>query len=110
LDTEASLGRARSARNESRIIDLDLLLYGEEQIAEAGLIVPHPGIAQRRFVLEPLAELAPNLRHPLLGQTVLQLAVLARSGTSQGVSRICDNQWMNSEQSVHHLDGDSHGT
>lgn len=107
LDIEASLGRTRSARNESRIIDLDLLLHGEEQTAEPDVIIPHPGIAQRRFVLEPLAELAPDLCHPLLGQTILQLAIQARRGTSQGVRRIGHADWLNPEHPADGLDDES---
>ncbi|MBD0290198.1 MAG: 2-amino-4-hydroxy-6-hydroxymethyldihydropteridine diphosphokinase [Thermoleophilia bacterium] len=76
LGVERSLGRQRAGpRFGPRTIDLDLLLYGDEQVDEGALTVPHPRLAERRFVLEPLAELAPDLALPdgrrvrdLLGQ------------------------------------------
>ena len=64
---EQAHGRLRPYRNAPRTLDLDLLLYGERVIDEAGLSVPHPRLHLRAFVLEPLAELAPGLAHPLLG-------------------------------------------
>ncbi len=72
LAIEASLGRDRMGdlRWGPRTADLDLLLFGEMQINDPGLHVPHPRLAQRRFVLEPLCELAPDLVIPGLGKTV----------------------------------------
>jgi 2-amino-4-hydroxy-6-hydroxymethyldihydropteridine diphosphokinase len=66
LDVERSLGRERSREERwgPRTLDLDLLLYGEETIEEPGLEVPHPRLAERAFVLEPLLELDPDLRLP----------------------------------------------
>jgi 2-amino-4-hydroxy-6-hydroxymethyldihydropteridine diphosphokinase len=66
LEVERSLGRnrARETRWGPRTIDLDLLLYGDEEIHEPGLTVPHPRLAERPFVLEPLVELDPGLRLP----------------------------------------------
>jgi 2-amino-4-hydroxy-6-hydroxymethyldihydropteridine diphosphokinase len=65
LGIERSLGRRRTGpRYGPRTIDLDLLLYGEETIDEPGLTVPHPRLAERRFALEPLAELDPELALP----------------------------------------------
>jgi 2-amino-4-hydroxy-6-hydroxymethyldihydropteridine diphosphokinase len=65
LEVERRLGRVRDGRRWGpRTIDLDLLLYGDETIDEPGLTVPHPRLAERLFVLEPLAELAPDLAVP----------------------------------------------
>jgi 2-amino-4-hydroxy-6-hydroxymethyldihydropteridine diphosphokinase len=65
LGIERALGRVRSGvRWGPRTIDLDLLLYGDEQIAEPGLHVPHPRLHERRFALEPLSELDPDLELP----------------------------------------------
>jgi 2-amino-4-hydroxy-6-hydroxymethyldihydropteridine diphosphokinase len=66
LEIERALGRERSTEQRwgPRTIDLDLLLYSEETIEEPGLSVPHPRLAERRFVLEPLCELAPELTLP----------------------------------------------
>ena len=66
LEIEGELGRDRSREQRwgPRTIDLDLLLYGDEVIDEPGLTVPHPRLAERRFVLEPLHELAPDLALP----------------------------------------------
>ena len=66
METEAAMGRKREGPGPAaRNIDLDLLLYGDLVIREKDLVVPHPGILDRRFVLEPLAQIAPGLRIPL---------------------------------------------
>jgi 2-amino-4-hydroxy-6-hydroxymethyldihydropteridine diphosphokinase len=78
LAVESMFGRQRGAghRYGPRTIDLDLLLYGEEIIDEPGLTVPHPRLHERRFVLEPLAELDPALVVPGLGRVTDLLAAL----------------------------------
>ncbi len=64
LHIENQMGRARNLRWGPRVIDLDLLLYGDQQIQSPGLTVPHPRLRERAFVLVPLAEIAPDLRLP----------------------------------------------
>ena len=73
LAVEQWMGRERTVRNGPRIIDLDLLLYGHQILDEPGLQVPHPRLQERRFVLAPLAELAPQFVHPVLRQTMAEL-------------------------------------
>jgi 2-amino-4-hydroxy-6-hydroxymethyldihydropteridine diphosphokinase len=84
-EIERQMGRRRMTPKGPRNIDIDILFYGRAVIAAAELEVPHPRIAQRRFVLEPLAEIAPDFRHPLTGKTAHEmLAVLE----PQGVRRL----------------------
>jgi 2-amino-4-hydroxy-6-hydroxymethyldihydropteridine diphosphokinase len=81
LDVERQLGRERAGpRWGPRTIDLDLLLYGEQVIDESGLRVPHPYLLERRFVLEPLAELVPAQRIPGNGTVSEALAGLQSAG------------------------------
>jgi 2-amino-4-hydroxy-6-hydroxymethyldihydropteridine diphosphokinase len=73
LDIERGLGRVRNERRGPRTIDLDLLLYGDAVLDESGLVVPHPAMHERAFVLEPFAEIAPQVVHPVLGKSIGEL-------------------------------------
>ncbi len=67
---EQALGRVRTVKNGPRTLDIDILLYGRAVVRTARLEIPHPRMAERRFVLAPLAELAPDLRHPVTHQSI----------------------------------------
>lgn len=79
---ERQFGRTRSIPNAPRTLDLDLLLYDELVVDEPTLRIPHPHMARRRFVLKPLAEIVPNVRHPKEGATIAEL--LARLEAEAG--------------------------
>jgi 2-amino-4-hydroxy-6-hydroxymethyldihydropteridine diphosphokinase len=78
LKIERDLGRQRIAGKGPRTIDLDILLYGRAVVAAPDLEIPHPRMPERRFVLEPLAELSPDLRHPVTRRKMVEL--LAATG------------------------------
>jgi 2-amino-4-hydroxy-6-hydroxymethyldihydropteridine diphosphokinase len=82
LAIEQARDRQRPHVNAPRTLDLDLVLFGNEVIDEPGLIVPHPRFRERRFVLEPLVEIAPGLRDPVTSLTVAEL--LQRRGGLAG--------------------------
>jgi len=74
LETETKMGRVRSSgKYESRVIDIDILFYNDAIISSDKLTIPHPLLHQRRFVLEPLAELNPNFVHPVLNKAISAL-------------------------------------
>ena len=73
LDAEIHLGRVRTEKWAPRLIDLDIVLCGNQIIQEEGLHIPHPLMHERGFVLEPLAEIAPQALHPLFNKTIQQL-------------------------------------
>ena len=73
LNIEKKMGRIRTKKNAPRIIDIDILFFNKEIIQTNNLTVPHPQIQNRNFVLVPLNELSPNLKHPLLHKTIHQL-------------------------------------
>ncbi len=74
LHIENQMGRTRTVRWGPRVIDMDLLLYGDAQIALPGLTVPHPRLRERAFAMVPLAEIAPDLALPEDGKTVSEIA------------------------------------
>jgi 2-amino-4-hydroxy-6-hydroxymethyldihydropteridine diphosphokinase len=73
-DIEAGMGRESTRRNGPRIIDIDILLYGSEIMTFERLDIPHPGLADRQFVLTPLRELAGGMQHPVSLQTIDEMA------------------------------------
>lgn len=85
-EAEARLGRVRGERNAPRLIDVDLLAYGELVMVSRPLEVPHPRLHQRAFVLVPLEEIVPRWRHPVLGRTAGEL--LGRLANPSAVRRL----------------------
>ena len=81
---EGSMGREHTFRNGPRLIDIDILFYDQLESEQSGLVIPHPRIAERAFVLVPLAEIAPDLLHPVLQVTIRDL--LGRID-SQGIKK-----------------------
>jgi 2-amino-4-hydroxy-6-hydroxymethyldihydropteridine diphosphokinase len=81
LAVEHGMGRERIIAKGPRVIDLDLLLYGSVVMSTPELTLPHPEMHERRFVLEPLAEVAPEMVHPVLGQTVAEMLKAVKTGS-----------------------------
>ncbi len=92
LNVERRMGRVRAETNGPRIIDIDLLLCGGIVRDTANLTIPHPRLHARGFVLEPLAEVAPELRHPVIGETIRELRDRLSVGDSF-VQKIDSFQW-----------------
>jgi 2-amino-4-hydroxy-6-hydroxymethyldihydropteridine diphosphokinase len=86
LAIEKSMGRERTLPKGPRVIDVDILLFGNSVVKMPGLTVPHPALQERRFVLAPLAEIAPDLRHPVLQLTMREL--LLRLPPGQQVRKV----------------------
>ncbi|WP_420348592.1 2-amino-4-hydroxy-6-hydroxymethyldihydropteridine diphosphokinase [Pelagibius sp.] len=86
-EVESRFGRIRRQKNESRVLDLDLLTFDDRRTEEGSAVVlPHPRIAERAFVLKPLVELVPSWHHPVTGETAAEM--LRRLPASQAVERI----------------------
>ena len=73
LSIERSLGRVRRGKWGPRTIDVDILFYGDRVVGESGLVIPHPRLHDRRFVLEPMNEIAPDFVHPVLKKSIKEL-------------------------------------
>ena len=86
---ESNLGRVFGERNAPRPIDIDILLYGDRVIETPKLVIPHPRLGERAFVLIPLAEIAPDLVHPVNGKTIDDM--LKDISGMQGVFKLEDN-------------------
>jgi 2-amino-4-hydroxy-6-hydroxymethyldihydropteridine diphosphokinase len=88
LDIEKEMGRRRTQKKGPRTLDIDILLFGNSIIKMKGLTIPHPAMHERRFVLEPLAEIAPEAHHPVFKRTVRELRDALPAG--QTVKRASD--------------------
>jgi 2-amino-4-hydroxy-6-hydroxymethyldihydropteridine diphosphokinase len=86
LAIERERGRERPYANAPRTLDLDLILAGDVVVEEPGLTVPHPRFRERRFVLEPLAAVAPQLRDPVSGKTAAELLAAAAAAADWGAA------------------------
>ncbi len=89
LHIEQQMGRQRIQKKGPRTIDIDVLLFGDTVVDSPEVTIPHPAMSQRRFVLEPLAEIAPEARHPVLKKTIREL--LAALPAGQAVRRIAND-------------------
>ena len=92
LSVETDLDRERGPRNAARTLDLDLIAYGRDVLDDEGLSLPHPRAHERLFVMGPLAEIAPEWRHPVLGRSAASLATTATVGADALPVRPGDRQ------------------
>lgn len=91
---EAELGRVRTRPPEPRTIDIDILLYGKLVVHDADLVIPHPRLHERRFVLEPLSEIAAGVVHPIFGESIREWTRhLRESDPCQVVQKADDSDW-----------------
>ncbi len=82
---EKKMGRKPAPRNHPRVIDIDILLYGDRVLELAGLVIPHPAMLKRRFVLAPLCEIAPDLTHPTAGRSMKELLAACADGCAVSI-------------------------
>src|ERR1043166_9695724 len=87
LDLEREMGRRRTQNKGPRNIDIDILLFGSSIVETKGLTIPHPALHERRFVLEPLVEIASELRNPVYKKPVLERRMRCRPGRLSGSQR-----------------------
>lgn len=78
LKIEEEMGRKRTVKNAARVIDIDILFFNEDIVNEQNLVIPHPEISNRRFVLMPLSELDPEMVHPVSKKTMKELLLLSK--------------------------------
>jgi 2-amino-4-hydroxy-6-hydroxymethyldihydropteridine diphosphokinase len=88
LNIEAAMGRLRMRDKGARNIDIDIVLFGDQVVDEPGLKIPHPAMHQRRFVLQPLTEIAPQALHRELRKTAQELLAALPLGQGQAVRRL----------------------
>lgn len=86
-EIEAKFGRVRGVRNAARVLDLDLIDFGGLVNCEPGLLLPHPRMHERAFVLRPLQELAPDWRHPISGASIECLVMALRTDQQIGLAK-----------------------
>ena len=96
IEIECELGRVRTRRNGPRTIDLDILLWEDLVVNKDDLVIPHPRLHERLFVLEPLAEIAPDARHPVTGLTIAEYRneLSSKLRSKSGVLRIEGPEWV----------------
>jgi 2-amino-4-hydroxy-6-hydroxymethyldihydropteridine diphosphokinase len=82
-DLERKLGRTPSRRFGPRMIDIDILFYGSETTQSPDIVIPHPGLHERIFVLRPLADIAPNWVHPRSGDTVVEMLAVIKDNQAE---------------------------
>jgi 2-amino-4-hydroxy-6-hydroxymethyldihydropteridine diphosphokinase len=92
LVIEQQLGRRRAQKKGPRMIDIDILLFGNSIVKGPGLTIPHPAIHERRFVLEPLAAIAPDVRHPVFKRTIQELRDALPPGQAVKLATDCADE------------------